>query len=71
MHVLDVAENSVAAGAKLVHITLEADAARDLLALTIEDDGCNRHAPDHAEGPHERVGSGCDSHVSLIKRCQG
>ena len=39
MHVLDVAENSVAAGAKLVHITLEADAARDLLALTIEDDG--------------------------------
>lgn len=39
MHVLDVAENSVAAGAKLVHITLDADAGADRLTLTIEDDG--------------------------------
>lgn len=39
MNVLDVAQNSVAAGAKLVQITLEADEARDTLLLAIEDDG--------------------------------
>ena len=39
MNVLDVAQNSVAAGAKLVQITLEADEARDALLLAIEDDG--------------------------------
>ena len=39
MHVLDVAENSVAAGAKLVQITLEVDEPRDRLTLVIEDDG--------------------------------
>ncbi len=39
MHVLDVAENSVAAGAKQVTIVLEADPGADRLTLTIEDDG--------------------------------
>ena len=39
MNVLDVAQNSVAAGAKLVQITLEADQARGILSLVIEDDG--------------------------------
>ena len=36
MNVLDVAQNSVAAGAKLVQITLEADEARDLLEEGVE-----------------------------------
>ena len=39
MHVLDVAENSVAAGATLIQITLEADAKNDRMTLTIEDNG--------------------------------
>ena len=39
MHVLDVAENSVAAGAKQVMIVLEVDPGADRLILTIEDDG--------------------------------
>ena len=42
MNVLDVAQNSVAAGAKLVQITLEADQARGILSLVIEDDGRGR-----------------------------
>lgn len=39
MNVLDVAQNSVAAGAKLVQIALEADEARGTLLLAVEDDG--------------------------------
>ncbi len=39
MNVLDVAQNSVAAGAKLIRISLEVDDARERLVLTIEDDG--------------------------------
>lgn len=39
MNVLDVAENSVAAGATLTHITLAADTKRRLLTLTIADNG--------------------------------
>ena len=39
MNVLDVAQNSVAAGAKLIRITLDAQPGADTLALVVEDDG--------------------------------
>ncbi len=38
-HILDVAENSVRAGAKLIQISLEEDSERDLLTVQIKDDG--------------------------------
>lgn len=40
LNVLDVAENSVKAGAKLVVITVKTDMVDDKLTITIEDDGC-------------------------------
>lgn len=40
LNVLDVAENSTRAGAKLVTITVDADFADDKLTIIIEDDGC-------------------------------
>lgn len=40
LNVLDIAQNSVAAGAKLIRVTVDEQPARDLLAITIEDDGC-------------------------------
>jgi anti-sigma regulatory factor (Ser/Thr protein kinase) len=40
LHILDLAQNSVRAGAKLVEITLSADIPADRLAITIRDDGC-------------------------------
>jgi len=40
LNVLDVAENSTRAGAKLVEITLAADTIDDTLTLIIKDDGC-------------------------------
>ena len=39
LNVLDVAENSVRAGATLIEITVEEDTAADLLAITIADNG--------------------------------
>ena len=40
LNILDVAENSVRAGAKVVTITVEIDEAADTLGVTIADDGC-------------------------------
>ena len=39
LNILDISQNSLTAGAKLIRISVEADTERDLLAITIEDDG--------------------------------
>jgi anti-sigma regulatory factor (Ser/Thr protein kinase) len=40
LHILDLVQNSVAAGAKLVIVTVALDRARDSLTIVISDDGC-------------------------------
>ena len=40
LNILDIAENSVKAGAPLTEITVEADSAQNLLEITIRDNGC-------------------------------
>ncbi|GHV46127.1 histidine kinase [Clostridia bacterium] len=44
LNVLDVAQNSVKAGAKLIEITAEIDTAADSLVIQINDDGCGMTA---------------------------
>jgi anti-sigma regulatory factor (Ser/Thr protein kinase) len=39
LHILDIAENAVAAGARTIVIAVNEDAGRDLLSVDIEDDG--------------------------------
>lgn len=39
LHILDVAENGIVAGADLIKITVEEDLGADELTITIEDDG--------------------------------
>ncbi len=39
LHILDVAENGIAAGADLIQITVEEDTEEDRLIITIEDNG--------------------------------
>lgn len=39
LHILDVAENGVTAGASLVRITIQEDVAGDLLQIVVEDNG--------------------------------
>ena len=38
-HILDITENSVRAGAKLIEITIDEDSESDLLTIEIKDDG--------------------------------
>lgn len=40
LNILDIAQNSVKAGAKLVLIAVQADQTSDTLTVVIEDDGC-------------------------------
>ena len=40
LNILDVAQNSVKAGAKLVQLEVRADFSRNTLTVVIEDDGC-------------------------------
>jgi len=39
LHILDIMENSLAAGAKLIQVEIEEDPARDRFTLTVSDDG--------------------------------
>ena len=40
LNVLDITENSLSAGAKLIQITLDIRFSADTFSITIEDDGC-------------------------------
>jgi len=40
LHILDLVQNSVTAGAKLVTVTVSLDTASDTLTIVISDDGC-------------------------------
>ena len=40
LNVLDITENSLSAGAKLIRITLDIRFAEDAFSICIEDDGC-------------------------------
>lgn len=53
LNVLDVAENSVRAGATLIEITIAADRAADTLTVIIKDNGCGmtREQIDKVEDP--------------------
>jgi hypothetical protein len=40
MHILDIAQNSVTAGSDLIDIDVDSDHKKDLLSVTISDNGC-------------------------------
>ena len=40
LNILDVAQNSITAGATLVEIAIEEDTVRDTLTILIRDNGC-------------------------------
>ena len=40
LNVLDIAQNSVRAGASLIEITVDEQPAADTLTITVRDDGC-------------------------------
>lgn len=44
LHILDIVQNSIAAGARLITVEIAEDGAKDALAITICDDGCGMSA---------------------------
>jgi anti-sigma regulatory factor (Ser/Thr protein kinase) len=72
LHILDIAENSLRAGASVIHVVVEEDIARDLMTVVIEDDGCGMDEqtlsrvldPFFTTKSERRVGFG----LSLFKR---
>ena len=79
MHILDVAQNSVRAEAKLIEITLVGDREQDLLTLQIRDDGrgmdpetCAR-APDpfFTTKPGRRIGLGLALLAQAAREAEG
>ena len=73
LHILDLVQNSVAAGAKLVTVTIILDTGTDELSISIEDDGCgmDEELLRRVESPFEttrktrKVGLG----IPMFKQC--
>ena len=79
MHVLDIAENSIAAGARHVEIRVRESRRQDLLSLEIVDDGCgmSEEMLEKATDPFfttrttRRVGLGLSLFEQAAKRAGG
>ncbi|MEM4725096.1 MAG: ATP-binding protein [Candidatus Hadarchaeum sp.] len=79
LHVLDIAENSVTAGAKRVEIDVEEDTSADRLRLVIEDDGQGMDPemltqavdPFTTTRSTRRVGLGLSFLKEAAERCNG
>ena len=77
-HILDVIENSIRAEASVISVTIEADRARDLLTIRIEDNGTGlKVPPEVAADPFcttkggKRVGLGLALLKGAAERAQG
>jgi len=44
LHVMDIAQNSIAAGASLIHISVKVDHEEDRMSISVEDTGCGMDA---------------------------
>jgi anti-sigma regulatory factor (Ser/Thr protein kinase) len=79
LHILDLVENSIAAGAARVEVTVAESCAEDRLSLSVCDDGCGM-PPEKARRPDDpflttrttrRVGLGLSLLAAAARRCEG
>jgi hypothetical protein len=79
MHILDVVENSLSAGADRIRIKIEEDTGKDLLLLEISDNGMGMDAetakrvtdPFYTTRSTRRVGLGIPLLVQAARECNG
>lgn len=79
LHILDLAQNSLSAGAGRIVIEIDEDTRRDRLALSVEDDGRGmdeetvRHAADpfYTTRKTRKVGLGIPLLEAAAERCDG
>lgn len=78
LHILDIAENAIAAGATRIVVTVDEDEARDLLTIRVSDDGPGMAAKDlrRAADPFfttkgKRTGLGLPLLAQAAEQCGG
>lgn len=79
LHLLDILENALAAGARQIHITIDEDKDRDLLTVIIQDDGRGMGAeevrratdPFYTTRTTRKVGLGLSLFEATAKQCDG
>ncbi|MGI6380656.1 MAG: ATP-binding protein [Anaerolineae bacterium] len=79
LHLLDIAENAIAAGARHLHISISESLATDSLVMTVQDDGCGMDAetlakvrtPFFTTRTTRDVGLGIPFLAAAAERCGG
>lgn len=79
LHILDIAENSVKAGASLIEISVSEDEKKDLLTIEIKDNGCGMSEdflsrvkdPFSTTRTTRRVGMGLSLFEAAAEQCGG
>jgi anti-sigma regulatory factor (Ser/Thr protein kinase) len=78
LHVLDIAENAIVAGATRIAVTIEEDESRDLLTIRVDDDGPGMNAEDLRRAPDpffstkgKRTGLGLPLLAQAAEQCGG
>lgn len=79
LHILDLAQNSIAAGASLIKIEIFENLENDTLSITLEDNGCGMEYEEaqRAKDPFvtsrttRKVGLGIPLMLAACQRCEG
>lgn len=79
LHILDIVQNSIAAGANLVNINIVEDLTTDIFAIEVIDNGCgmNKEYAEKIKDPFttgrksRKVGLGIPLLYAASKRCEG
>lgn len=79
LHILDLAQNSLTAGADLIKITVNESLTSDILTITLEDNGCGMDAVQAKEVKNpfvtsrtsRKVGLGIPLMLAACQRCEG
>ena len=79
LHILDLVQNSISAGASRVVVTVAYDTAKDMLTIVIEDDGkgmseaflCTVTSPFSTSRTTRKVGLGIPLFKQLAEMCEG
>jgi anti-sigma regulatory factor (Ser/Thr protein kinase) len=79
LHILDLAQNSITAGADLIKLTINESLISDVLTITLEDNGCgmDKAQAEKVKDPFvtsrtsRKVGLGIPLMLSACQRCEG
>ena len=79
MHILDLVQNSISAGADLIKVTIQEDTIKNLMIISVSDNGkgMDKDTADRAKDPFftsrttRKIGLGIPLLLAAAKRCEG